>query len=230
MKVEDFIKKHKITLNNQAKKICQEGIKQMYKSKDPIHGHIHIFDIIGLLDRFINESNEINKPKINFNILLPAICWHDIWKSQRHQTTNLIQFKFEQIWDGIGSSIIFKKYAKQNNLKKHYSKKIHYAILYHGGPISKYKRKNCSLEAKILDDLDSVDFWSLKRLKYLENIYLDKNDKLTIPALIPIANWILHSFSKKIVNYYFQWCQQEFERRKDALLKRGHEIMHKNQH
>jgi hypothetical protein len=230
MKLEEFMSKYNITISEKMLKVCQAGLAQMQHSQDHVHNDAHVEDIISLLDVFLQSSCEVSVAKINFEILLPAICWHDIWKSYRPQTTNLLKFKFEQYWDGIGSAIAFSKYARQTNIPKPLAKKIRFAILHHGSlfaNLSKsHRHKNKDhIEARLVDDLDSLDSWSLKRLKYAESKYLDGDGKFNNPKLIPIVNWAINKFTEEVTSFSFEWSRQEFARRRESMLKRTQEVM-----
>jgi len=232
MKLEQFLSKYQITLTDKMLKVCQDGLAQMRQSLDYIHNDTHVEDIIGLLDTFFQSSAEVKPEQVNFNILLPAICWHDIWKARRQQTANLLKFKFEQYWDGVGSTLIFKRYARREKIAKALTKEISFAILHHGSllfNLSKSRRqKYHHAEARLVDDLDSLDFWNMKRLKYAESKYLDQDDKFHNPKLIPIVNWAYNKFSEEITSFSFQWSKEEFMKRKDAILKRAKEVIEKN--
>ena len=146
MKFEEFLTKYEIKLKPNIKKVCEDGINEMKKSKDPAHDDVHVFDVLGILDLFLQNSQEIDTEDIDFRILLPSIFWHDVWKSRRCQTKNLLKFQFEQIWDGIGSAKIFKAYSKNIELSKHNIEEILFAIRYHGGFYRKLLKSDHSLE------------------------------------------------------------------------------------
>ena len=85
----------------------------MKKSKDPQHSINHINAIFDDLDKFIQEE----KVNINYSILLPAICWHDVWKSKKEQSSNLLFYIVEQFYDGYGSKLIFNKFPDFSVIK-----------------------------------------------------------------------------------------------------------------
>ncbi len=232
MKLEEFINKYQITLTDKMRKVCADGLARMQRGLDHVHNETHVEDIIGLLDTFFQSSDEVKFEQIDFNILLPAICWHDVWKAKRQPAGNLLKLKFEQYWDGIGSALIFTRYARREKTAKSLAREIRFAILHHGSllfNLSKSRwQKQPHLEARLVDDLDSLDFWSMKRLKYAESKYLDQDDKFLNPKLIPFINWAYDKFSKKITSFSFQWSKEEYIRRKDAVLKRAKEVIKKN--
>ena len=231
MKLEELIDKYGLKLSDQAVRTCNDGLNRMRRSQDPAHGDRHVEDIFALLDAFLRESKEVKKEEIDFEVLLAAICWHDIWKARRPMSTNFFKFKFDQYWDGIGSARVFNKYARANNLPMPTVKKIRYAVLRHNSlffSIKKFAGNRDHIEARLVDDLDSLEFWSMKRLEYLTSAYLDENNKFYNSRLIPLADWTLNKFAQKVTSFSFRWSAEEFSRRKDAVLKRGQEIMEIN--
>jgi len=232
MKLEEFINKYEITLTDKMEKVCADGLERMRQCLDHVHNQAHVEDIIGLLDTFFRASDEVKPELIDFNILLPAICWHDVWKARRQPTVNILKFKFEQYWDGLGSALIFNSYAKREKIAKPLAREIGFAILHHGSLLFNMSRsrrdKMLYLEARLVDDLDSLDFWSIKRLKYAESKYLDKDDKFLNPKITPLINWAYKKFSQGITSFSFRWSEEEYNRRKDAILKRAREVMEKN--
>lgn len=228
MKFEEFLTKYEIKLKPNIKKVCEDGINEMKKSKDPAHDDVHVFDVLGILDLFLQNSQEIDTEDIDFRILLPSIFWHDVWKSRRCQTKNLLKFQFEQIWDGIGSAKIFKAYSKNIELSKHNIEEILFAIRYHGGFYRKLLKSDHSLESKILCDMDRLGFWSMERLEYIQRKYLDFNGKFCNPKYLPLAIWVLKKLAKRRESYFFKWSEDEFNRRKEAMFEKGYEIMRKN--
>ena len=231
MKLEEFIGKHGLIISEEINRACADGLALMRASQEPAHSERHIEDIISLLDEFLGQAKEIDAGRINYEILLPAICWHDIWKSSRPLATNFIKFRFEQYWDGIGSARLFKKYCRKNNLPRALAKNIRFAILHHNDLFFSLKKTGeCQdhIEARLLDDLDSLDFWSLKRLEYAASAYVDENYKFYNPRLVPLFNWALDKFTQKIVTFSFDWSEREFSRRKEEVLDKCEAIMKLN--
>ena len=228
MNLKDLVKIHNIQLSDDTLKLCGDALNIMRQSKDPLHDVIHVEDILGLLSKFLKRSNEVATSDINFEILIPSICWHDVWKSYRKQTTNLFKFRLEQFWDGIGSARIFSNHVKNSNFPKFLSDEIYFSVLHHGGFFSNFIKsniKNGHLEAEILVDLDSLDFWSMKRVKYAEKHYLDNKGKILNSKLIPVADWALHRLTDRVTKYSFEWSKVEYEKRRAALFTRAYEIM-----
>ncbi len=229
MTINNFLEKNKVSITSASKIICKDGIKLMAKSKDIGHNDNHVYHIIDSVDKFLNESDEVEFTRVDFNALLPMICWHDVWKSGRSQTSNIIKFKFEQHWDGIGSARIFKKYVAAKKIQNKLAKEIYFGVLHHGGifeNLHKTKSDN-HIEARILADLDALNFWNIERWKPAEKKYL-KNKKFKNPKLIPVARWIINKLAKKVTNFSFQWPQKEYLKKKKVMLRWGKEIIDAN--
>ncbi len=144
--------------------LCVEGLSRMTKTRDPLHDDQHIHRIIKDLGIFLEQT----KLDVNFGVLLIAICWHDIWKSTRFPT-KLTTLLIDQYWDGYGSARIFKQAATKAGLDCATAHASIYAIREHGRlRLTKTK----TLEARVLQDLDSLDEWSLTRIEPLKNQFL----------------------------------------------------------
>lgn len=131
----------------------------MSLSRDPIHDHHHLGRLLKYLTTFLKHHQR----RIDFQVLLPAICWHDVWKGQRH-TLNPLKLIYYQIYEGLGSQRIFQAANYRLFNDRRLLKQIGYAIRKHSQvqlfPLTK-------LEAKILKDLDDLDVLSAPRLKPL---------------------------------------------------------------
>lgn len=159
MYIDQFLSKHpEIKLTPHLLEICREGERRMSLSPDPIHDHHHVGRILGYLQNFIKN----HAYQTDYSVLLPAICWHDVWKAQR-QTLNPIKLIYYQIYEGIGSLRIFRQHNK-HHLPAEVLAKIGYVIRKHS-QVQFFSLK--TLEAKILRDLDDLDILSAKRLKPL---------------------------------------------------------------
>lgn len=158
MYIDQFLTDHpKIKLPQQMIELCREGERRMSLSRDPVHDHHHL----GRLFRYLKTFQRHHSLPINFQVLLPAICWHDVWKGQR-QTLNPLKLTYYQIYEGLGSLKIF--YQQNRHLEPNLRQQIGYAIRKHSQfqlfPLT-------TLESKILKDLDDLDVLSAQRLKPL---------------------------------------------------------------
>ena len=191
----------------------------MERSIDPSHDVKHIENVLNNLDEFL-ESGEVNPSKINFEVLLVAICWHDVWKSAR-MPDNILSVLFNQIWDGWGSARIFKKEAKLRDGEKKNLEKVFWVIGNHPRDMTIHVPCKMYLETKILKDMDRLERWNIKRhgdfFKKLRIIRGTKNQKF--------IDWMVRFFQKKYTlwsdsdrKYYFRWSKDEFRKRKDQYL------------
>ncbi|MBT4351045.1 hypothetical protein HOD20_00820 [archaeon] len=222
MELNEFISKNNIDLDKKFKKLCLEGINIMKKSKDPQHSINHINAIFDDLDKFIQEE----KVNINYSILLPAICWHDVWKSKKEQSSNLLFYIVEQFYDGYGSKLIFNKKVLKYKLNNKLQKKIAYSIHKHSLAASPFFKKFELLfpihykECKILRDLDTLYSWSPNAIDTFEKAYLyGSNPK---GAYMIGVYWYKKVLQKTNENqFYYNWSRNEFNKRKDEIKKRA---------
>jgi len=156
MDVKTFISKNKIKLSPKALNLCQEAIERMKSGHDGLHNEKHVFRLLDNLDQFLKEETTIDKSKINFEVLLISLCWHDVWEATL-LPNNIFLILFDMVFEGIGSMLKFAKRAKEVGLSKEITKEVKYAIRKHVRikilPIK-------TLEAKILKDMDILDLWS----------------------------------------------------------------------
>lgn len=209
MQFREFLQKNNIVLPKTIKSICTDGLKLMKKSVDPLHKEDHIFRILDSLDSLLKYNSKIKK-EIDFDVLLPAICWHDIWRSQKFYNTK-ITFLYATLFDGLRSAKLFKKNAKNLLIDKTLIKQISYTIRKHSAiQLLPYS----TLTSKILKELDLLDEWSIERLNIIENDYL--KTQLISPRVIKIAKFYFDHFMMKSHQSIFclPWTQNEFEYRK----------------
>lgn len=214
-----FIKKYKIEIPQSSLELCKKGLEKMEESIDPAHNQEHVENILDNLDKFL-ESGEIKGGKINFEILLVAICWHDVWKSTR-MPDDVRSVFINQIWDGWGSARIFKKEVKLNKEERKKLKKVFWIIGNHPRDMTIRVPFRIYLETKILRDVDRLERWNLQR-------HTDFFKKLVTARDIASQKWIkwlikfyrekyaLWSDSEK--KYYYKWSKAEFKKRRDRYL------------
>jgi len=229
MELKEFLVKNRINLEDSVFSLCSEGIEIMRKSVDLNHDENHLFRIFADLNRFLQEESQIDKSKINFEVLLLSICWHDVWKSKRFPT-DIISLIFDQIWDGLGSMNMFTKRASKLKLEQKLIRSVKYSIRKHARfQILPTK----TIEAKILRDLDGLEEWSLIRLESLKKRYLvpgKTNPKLV--KLARLAKFWFDCFMAKATDsrFYFQWSKSEFRKRKKAYRKEVDKLLLKYRH
>lgn len=170
MKLATLLKKHSIVLHKSTLKVCREGIRRMGKSVDPHHDKRHVERLFNHLSYLLSADNNLRKI-VDFNILIPSICWHDVWISTQ-KAQSMPKLLWNNFAEGILSAKIFYDYAYRY-LRYPKIMKIHYAIRKHSSfqifPIK-------TLEAKVLVDVDKLELWNSKRFINKSDTYVsDKN-------------------------------------------------------
>ena len=159
---DSFLKKHNIVLPENVYQACMDGLHYMSNGKDGIHTHLHVKDLLTLLDEFLaDQQNHHLKPKIDFKVMLLSIVWHDTWKSQQI-TSNPFKLFFNQVAEGLASMRIFSRNSRKYGLDKITVKKVKYAIRKHSELQLLPLR---GLEAKLLYNLDTLELFSAPRLR-----------------------------------------------------------------
>lgn len=225
MQLDQFLEKRNIILSPAVEKVCREGIERMRSSKDPHHSDRHVYGLLDELDSFLDNE----KIAIDFSVMIPAVCWHDVWKSTRQQSTNIPLLIFEQLYDGFGSAKEFKRYAQENALTKKHEKAIIYCILKHS-QISywlklQYLFAPKTLEARVMRDIDELDRWSLACLNHLKQAYIGDGRKINT-KVIPVAKWWFFNVIQKSkdTRFYFRYSKKEFLNRKSRFIKEIYEV------
>jgi hypothetical protein len=214
MILNKLLQKNHITLWPDVYNACKEGIRRMSKSPDPLHNHHHILSILKDLDIMLSEDHEINWEKVNFNVLLLAITWHDIWKAQRlpKSRKKLVYYWFAE---GIGSMRLFSKETKKYHLDPLISKKVRYAIRKH--PPFQFLPKR-TIESKILKSLDELEDFSIDRFKEgLNSIHelSEVSPRLASFFRLYYQHWISH---KNGYGNKYSWSRIEYQKRKHVFF------------
>lgn len=200
MYIEQFLNKHpKIKISNEALFLCKIGEQKMEKSVDPLHDNHHVGRLLKNLHHLL--KNYSNHKKINFEILLLSICWHDVWKTQR-MTLNPIKLIYYQLYEGIGSLIIFMQHAT-GMIDNHTIAEVNYSIRKHAQfqffPLT-------SIESIILKDIDDLDILNPKRMKYL----ISKANTVNKPTKWFGLYWLRRLASEKSVkNLQLTWTKRK---------------------
>lgn len=212
MNLQQFTEKYRVRLSKKTSIACKEGITRMANGKDTLHIKEHIFGLLDLLDNFFNESNQIKFEQIDFNVLLPAICWHDTWKATQNPKSKWALL-FGLIYEGQGSCKIFKKWALSNNFSSENIKSICRAIKLHNTLGLQLFIKHKSLESKILWDLDWVySYTSPVYETLLKNYERTQSDY----AKLSLDRYKKHVQSIEDRKVYFHWSKNriKLERKK----------------
>lgn len=200
MYIDNFLHNHPhIKISKNALMLCRVGEQKMALSVDPLHDDNHIGRLLNNLKYFLKSHQ--NYHKINFEILLLAICWHDVWKAERH-TLNLLKLVYYQAYEGIGSLLIFSKHAL-GLIPNDIIAEVNYAIRKHAQfqlfPLS-------SLESKILKDIDDLDMLNAQRMSYL----LSKLNDIDVFTKAFGLWWLKILGSERAVNNLeFNWSKRK---------------------
>lgn len=214
MEFDAFLAKNHISLSNSTRESCRVALERMARSLDVLHDKNHILRIYDLLDAFLASEKGISKALINFDVLLLAISWHDVWKATR-RGKSFFDFAYSLYYDGFGSAKIFLRH-NGHLLPSNIFEPAYYAVRRHGPPSPLVIR---TLELKILRDLDGLEEWSVARLAGLVNQY--QNSRTAIHRL---AKWLKIYFdlilkNQKDSKYYFAWPREEFKTRKKLYVE-----------
>lgn len=214
MTLNQFLRKNEITISLEVLKLCNEALRRMLNTLDVSHDLTHVERILSDLDAFLANEKTVNSAKINYEILLLSICWHDTWKATRFPS-NLRTMLFDQYWDGPGSMLLFAQEAKKAKISPALIGEVKYIIREHG---RLHLLPPQCLEAKIFYDLDALEGWSLRRIEILKGKYL--NRKIN-PVLLKIAQFYYERFMLAETEdlYHFAWSKQEFRKRRERYLK-----------
>ncbi len=157
MNLHDFRQKYRVVLDAPTLRLCYNGVAAMAKSHDPHHDRTHIEKILSDLDYLLTLVPNLGS-RINFGVLLPAICWHDIWIS-RQKSRGITHLIYQQIVEGRQSAKIFLA-SSADQIPSSQLKSIAYTIRKHS---SLQFLPPLTLEAKILIDLDKLELWNIFR-------------------------------------------------------------------
>lgn len=155
----------------------------MSQSVDPHHDRHHVEKMLSDLDYLLKSVPNLVS-EINFTVLLPAICWHDIWISKQ-KTKSLLQLIAQQIVEGRKSANIFNHYSKKL-LPSKQVQDVAYCIRKHS---SFQIIPPFTIEAKILIDLDKLELWNVYR-------FLGKRNTLQSEKVL---------FTRYIVRFYYSY-------------------------
>lgn len=223
MQLTQFIKQHHIDLPQELVDLCNEGIALMRDSLDANHNHEHIEKLLDNLDSFLKSESKL---ALNYPVLLPAICWHDVWKASRLMGTGKFKLLYENIYDGKGSEKMFRKYAHGIRLRIELLEPIAYCIRSHASfsslfPQSRVISNTAKLkrigvtEAQVLRDIDGLEVWNLSRFDSVINSF-----EYITPPLLKVAVWWFKNITLKSDEnrFYFAWSKIEFRHRLRTVI------------
>ena len=191
----------------------------MINTKDLSHGIDHINNLLKNVNRFFKSSGD--KFSIDKEILLLAIYWHDVWKSQNKPT--LWNYLFHQLYEGLGSMFMFKKHARLVDLSPNITRAVSYAIRKHSAV---QIRPAKTLEAQLLWDIDTLDIWNVERVKGLF-----KHLKWTNISVFD--SYIIY-MKKMGFHLNFEWTRNEVKKKRplffEAMAQFRENLVHRSIH
>jgi len=192
------------TPSERIKALLDRAVEFMTHTKDPSHGIDHLDNMLKHADRFFRSVG--NRFTIDKEVLLLSLYWHDVWKSQNKPT--MANYFFQQLYEGWGSMLMFKKRAKVVGLSSDITRAVSYAIRKHSAIQFRPVR---TLEAQLLWDIDTLDLWNSKRTKTLFKNLKGANISLLDSYLL---------YMKKVgLPLNFEWTQNEVLRIKPLFFK-----------
>lgn len=205
----------------------------MSKSRDPCHSEIHVADLISILDQLLRNEKTIATSAINFEILLPAIAWHDCWTSTKKRTINPLIFSFYMLYEGFGSAKIFKVNTRKLKVPFSLVKDIkncifHQSFLTNNKMINKIFKPKL-IEAKILRDMDSLDVWGLRRQTQFKKMYCNRKGEFNNRKAYIFSKWGYELLLKHSGNFYFNWSKQEYQKRRSSFMKEAERLIKINE-
>ena len=220
MNLNDLLVRNHLNISEAAGRVCEQGLGMMRDSIDILHNSNHVYRMFNDLEHFIRDQPHMRE-EINYDTLLLSIVWHDVWRTSRFPFT-VKSLLIDRLWEGIGSSSLFSKMAKNSGLDQDTIKTVCYNIREHAG-VQFWPAK--TIESKILKDLDQLDEWSIERVKPLREKY--PNLGVVDFRLVKLAQFYFDHFliKKNITKFYFEWSQQEFVNRREIFLNEVNRII-----
>src|SRR5258706_2701954 len=192
-------------LATKDKNLISEGVILMKNSKDPLHDLDHIITLKDNYEEF-NKGGEI---ETNKKVMLYSIVFHDTFKAVNPRATSGIRLVWDELYEGMGSAKIFEGHAKKSELDKGLANEVIYAIRKH--PLFNLFPR-ATKEAKLLFDLDELEFWNFNRFKKSFNVFqfdLNRHIEATLA-------YLKHRTNK---GFYFEWSRHKFEQNKPNFIE-----------
>lgn len=192
------------TPSEEVKALLDKAVEYMTHTKDPSHGIDHLNKMLKDADRFFKSMGD--RFGIDQEVLLLSLYWHDVWKSQNKPTMS--NYLFQQLYEGWGSMLLFRKWAKIVGLSSTITRSVSYAIRKHSAV---QFRSAKTLEAQLLWDIDTLDLWNSRRTKAIF-----KNLRWANISLLD--SYLLYM---KTVGFplHFEWTRNEVTRIKPVFFK-----------
>ena len=190
--------------SQKIKFLLDKAMEFMANSKDPGHGIEHINNLLRETNRFIKSTGD--KYKIDRDVMLLSLCWHDVWKSQIKP--NRGNYLFLQLYEGLGSMFMFKTYARRVDLAPEMIRSVSYAIRKHSAIQALRAR---TLEAQLLWDMDTLDIWNTQRTC----LALQNMGRIHISAFDAYIRYV----KKAGFRLYFEWTKNEVRKIAPSFLE-----------
>ena len=185
------------------KVMLDKAAEFMLHTKDLNHGMEHVNSLLRSANQFFRATGD--RFSIDREVLLLALYWHDVWKSQNKPTPR--NYLFHQFYEGLGSMFLFRKHARLAGLSPELIQGVSYAIRKH----SAFQiRPAKTLEAQLLWDVDTLDVWNVQRVQAIF-----KNLKWTNLAFFD--SYILYMKNKGF-HLNFEWTKNEVKKRKHLFF------------
>ena len=192
------------TSSPKIKTMLDKAVEFMTNTKDPGHNLGHVKNLLKDTNRFFKSTG--HQFDIDQEVLLLAVYWHDVWKSQIKPTSR--NYLFQQLYEGLGSMLMFRQYAKTVDLSPRTIRAVSYAIRKHSA-VQGLPAK--TLEAQLLWDVDTLDIWNSKRTQRLF-----KNLRWTNISIFD--SYIL--YMKKIgFHLNFEWTRNEVKKMRPCFFE-----------
>jgi len=189
------------------KRILHKGLHLAITSKDIVHGIEHVMT---LRDSYLAfKKAHSSRIKLDKRVMAQAIVFHDVWKTQARRSEYFLKVLFEEYFEGSRSADIYRGYAYNFNIDRNVIENVSYAITKHSTGTLFPRRTN---EAKLLFDLDELEFFNIERFKKGFN-----NFKFGVDRKLAAAVTYLKLRSKR--GFYFDWSHAMFENRKKRFLE-----------
>jgi hypothetical protein len=190
--------------SQKIKFLLDKAVEFMTNSKDPGHGLDHIGNLLEETDRFFRSTG--SRFKIDREILVLSLYWHDVWKSQIRP--NWRNYLFLQLYEGLGSMFMFKRYARRVDLAPEVIRSVSYAIRKHSA-VQGLRAK--TLEAQLLWDVDTLDIWNTQRTRAA----LQNMGRVHISAFDAYIRYVKMAGSR----FYFEWSRNEVRKMAPFFLE-----------
>ena len=190
--------------SEKIKAMLDKAVEFMATTKDTSHGMDHIRNLLQEANTFFKSTGD--RLDIDREVLLLALYWHDVWKSQHKPTRG--NYLFQQLYEGLGSMFMFKKHARLTGLSPKITAPVSYAIRKHSA-LQRLPAK--TLEAQLLWDVDTLDIWNSERV---QSVF--RNMRWTSISLFD--SYML--YMKKVgVHLNFEWSRDELKRVKPLFFE-----------